>query len=1482
MEKRGRQTIRYLRTSDGVQLAWAEAGAGPLVIKAANWLTHLEYEWESPVWRHWIRFFRGHFRFVRYDERGCGMSDWNVGDLTPSRWDEDLESVVDALQPSEPFALIGISQGAAPCLAYAVRHPERVSRLIFYGGYARGWSRRDMPGDEREYQAIAELAEAGWDRDNASFRQVFTSRFIPGATSEQIDWFNELCRKSTTPKIAAELLRVRAQIDVVDLLARVRTPTLVLHARGDAVCPISEGRLLASCIAGAEFVELDSKNHILLEGEPAWGRFRGAVLEFMGVASAAESRSDRPDSSAEVDDTLDGRLLRALASAPEQTHPGGRLASGRYRVVRLLGQGAQKIVLLVEDTVLARECALSILPDDRMDAGGLDRFRREALAVARLGPHPHVVTIYDLGEEQGRPFIACEYLAGGDLRTALRRSGGSLPIGRALAVARDICRALVLAHGQGVVHRDVKPENVWLSSDGAAKLGDFGLALSVDRSRLTSPGAVIGTASYLAPEQAVGQAVDARADLYALGCVIYELVTGRPPFVGDDFMSVISQHVHATPVSVCERNRAVPPALDRLVQRMLAKTREERPASAAEVLSELERLSTRFAGELAEPEAVGPLDPLTRTRFVGRRAELGQLKASLEQALAGRGSSYAVAGEPGIGKSRLAHELGLYATLRGARVLCGRSTDAGGASPYLPFMEALDACLRELPADAIGPLFAARAPQLARLLPRLVAGFPASAGAAGVTEENDRYVLFQAVLDLLCELAAPAGLLLVLEDLHWADEPSLRLFQHMARHLASSRILVFASFRDVEVDRRHPLRDVLADLRRDRLCEHILLRGLSLDEVRELVGQEALPEELARALQRETEGNPFFLTEVLKHLAEEGRIGWKDGSFTPGASSIAGLGIPEGVRDVIDRRLARLAEPTGRMLRLAAAIGPDFRWDLLVAASDQDEDALLDALDEAIAAQIVRPQSTGREGAYQFVHALIRHTLYETQSGPRQARLHRQIGEALERLHGSALESRLDELAHHYCRASGADAAAKAIGYTISAGDHAAAVLAYEEAVAHYGRALELLSGREPPAAGIAPAAEVHARRAAALAQIGMWEEARQEFEAALAGTPSERRERRAELLVDQAMVCFWSQDVPALRRHASEALEIAESLGLEDLAAGAEGALAAAASADGEVRSGIRSLRQALARGRGRRTGATARGLQMCSLQLYWVGDYEEAIALAQDAAASARAVGDAFLLMAALPQMGLALSGCGRYREALQAFEEARRFGRDHNIGGFHARAIAMSAGIRCDLYDHRGAQSLMEEARDVGRSVGFAPPVLNSGLELLRIHVRRGEVARAEELVQEVQSAVESAVAWHGWLWKMRLAQGRAELALARGEWEEAERLAMEVVARCRASGRVKYEVEGLLARARALDGLGRAAEAVADRAAAVALVRRTADPAAFVRAAGELLRVRPDERLAIEARETAGRIVAALPDGEVRRTFALAPPIAALLS
>lgn len=304
------QRVRYVTTGDGLRLAWAASGEGPMIVKAANWLTHLEYERDSPVWRHWLQFFSSLGRFVRHDERGCGMSDWRPGTLSLDQWTSDLATVVDAAEPDGPITLLGISQGAATCIAYAARHPERVGRLILYGGYARGAALRGTSESQRAFRAMTDLIRVSWGSHNETFRQVFTSRFIPDGTRAQLDWFNDLCLRTAPGDVVASLFDARAVVDVSSLMAQVRVPTLVLHARGDEVIPIEEGRILASGIPHAEFVELDSRNHILLEHEPAWDRFREAVRSF----GAGEGAGTRRAPVAEPFAALSARERQVLAA----------------------------------------------------------------------------------------------------------------------------------------------------------------------------------------------------------------------------------------------------------------------------------------------------------------------------------------------------------------------------------------------------------------------------------------------------------------------------------------------------------------------------------------------------------------------------------------------------------------------------------------------------------------------------------------------------------------------------------------------------------------------------------------------------------------------------------------------------------------------------------------------------------------------------------------------------------------------------------------------------------------------------------------------------------------------------------------------------------------------------------------------------------------------------------------------------------------
>jgi pimeloyl-ACP methyl ester carboxylesterase/DNA-binding CsgD family transcriptional regulator len=273
--------IAFTTASDGLRLAFGVHGSGPAVVKAANWMTHLDHDWQSPVWRHWLEGLAAHHTLVRYDERGCGLSDRHVDQdaFTLARWVADLDAVVDAAG-LDRFALLGISQGAALAIAYAVRHPERVSHIVIYGGYVRGRFRRDLVQRE-EAEVLVEVIRVGWGRSNSAFRRLFTTLFVPDGTPEQMTWFDEIQRTSASPETAARIWQARGMLDVTDLAAQVRTPTLVAHARDDAVVSFDEGRLIAGLVPGARFLPLAGRSHILLADEPAWPAFLGEVEAFL-------------------------------------------------------------------------------------------------------------------------------------------------------------------------------------------------------------------------------------------------------------------------------------------------------------------------------------------------------------------------------------------------------------------------------------------------------------------------------------------------------------------------------------------------------------------------------------------------------------------------------------------------------------------------------------------------------------------------------------------------------------------------------------------------------------------------------------------------------------------------------------------------------------------------------------------------------------------------------------------------------------------------------------------------------------------------------------------------------------------------------------------------------------------------------------------------------------------------------------------------
>lgn len=760
----------------------------------------------------------------------------------------------------------------------------------------------------------------------------------------------------------------------------------------------------------------------------------------------------------------------------------------RYRIVDSLGQGGMGEVCLADDLILHRQVALKFLSSEGSESS--EQLLTEARAAAALD-HPFICSIYEVTAIDDRPCIAMEFVRGETLERRLRR--GPLPLAEGLRVAEEIAEALEAAHKRRVIHRDLKPANVMFREDQHIKVMDFGLAARLPAAddfqhdvvfgHGTSLDPVSGTPAYMAPEQIRGEPPDRRSDIFSFGVLLYELLSGSHPLlkIGVDatFAAILNEPV--TPLSA--RVSAIPRSVSDVVDRMLAKDPVERYQSFGDIRRELRRLTVDIAAPAAAPPAV-LFEPVTSGRvpgLVGRESERAQLLDSVTRAASGNGGMVVLAGEAGIGKTRLAEEALDTARRLGWQTLVGRCYEEDDKPPLIPYIEILEAASQLMHPPVFRQSVEPSAPELARILPELHRLFPEMPPPLELPPALRQRFLFTNVREFLTRSCRYNPLLILIDDVQWADETTVQLTQHLAPALTSLPIVVVLVHRDAEatgstvkgalqtfLDRARgkvrttssveSVKHVLDQLTSHGQARTIVLKPFAEADVRRLLrvlGDRTPPPRIVQAFALQTGGNPFFIVELFRHLNDEHRLfdaqrQWKRDL------DVATVDVPGSVRAVLERRLQRLSSDTQRVLKTAAVIGPHFELELLEAVAEVDQDTLMTALEEAERARLLKGPSGRQDVSWRFTHHLICQALMHELPTLRRQRMHLKIAEAMTTIAGASRVYTAG-IAHHLYNAgrlAQGDRTARAL---VTAGDAAHAVYATDEAVQHYNRALEVL-----------------------------------------------------------------------------------------------------------------------------------------------------------------------------------------------------------------------------------------------------------------------------------------------------------------------------------------------------------------------------------------------------------------------------------------
>jgi tetratricopeptide (TPR) repeat protein len=864
---------------------------------------------------------------------------------------------------------------------------------------------------------------------------------------------------------------------------------------------------------------------------------------------------------------------------------------------------------------------------------------------------------------------------------------------------------------------------------------------------------------------------------------------------------------------------------------------------------------------VAQPHA----RPFGTTSFIGRDQELRRLLTMWRWAADSQQPHLVtVLGEAGMGKSRLVAEFEerLPET---AVVLHGTCLPYGAARSY----GALEMMLKEAAGISVNDdaeSARARLDQLVRsaLEPDSVEGDPDElaqhlALMSGLDVEADRRtgsrdgrVFRVSARRFLTGLARRAPLCLVFDNIHWADAELLDLIEHVAAKVHSAPLLLATLARPELLENRPTWG------RGVQSFTSLALQALDANTERQLIlslcREHGLPEEFAEEIARDVGGNPLYAEELVAMVAEQGREG----------------GIPVAIKLLISARLDTLPPSERRLLQVASVFGTVFWKGGLRHLIGRDVSQELEALEQKGLLRVQARSSHPGELEFFFKHDLISEVAYEILPRAERRDLHGLVVDWLEETAGEQIEKFLDLIAHHAVEGALPE---KAVTYLVRAAERAGRATAHRQKVALLDEAFAIALSLDAHDM----LADIHGRRGRAFIDYGQWVSAEEALSTALALLPEDAFAERVQILCDLSWTRFWLADVAGQHEASREALALAEKLDRDDL-------VAKALFADGQSRTNeakfdetLKSLHGAIERAGDAPIMEVSMAAGVSGLVYYWHGKPVEAIKYSRLAVLKGQSQQHTLPTAFAMPHLGLALAAAGRYYEAEDAFREALQFGQEYELGPFLSRAMAMSAGYHLDVFDYAGNEEIATEAREMGLSQGTPQSTWSASIDLLLNFARSHKLGAYERLFPEVVEFVEKAHGFHRWLWRMRIAEARAEVALAQGDWEEAFQWAELGITRSREFGRPKYEALGLHSRASARLVGGHKRQAIEDLRRALALARSTDDPALQLRIGTSLLEIDGDDELLTELKATATGIAATLPTERVRRAFEAAEPV-----